>query len=150
MKWEVRAQHSFQGVELEFALEPPGSPDAGYFSGYSPRALPLLSAIAGSGIDPYPESDLAGFTDARVVWIAVRLSSHRVSGVAPRPAPAALRRTHPWLRDVRFFDQYFPARLEPRWAAVYDAHGVESDGPRARTSMFRVSVLARERPVVPS
>jgi hypothetical protein len=38
-------------------------------------------------------------------------------------APAALRKRFHWLRGVRFFDQFYPAGIEPTEISAYDRAG---------------------------
>jgi hypothetical protein len=112
--WRARAFRDGRGVTVAFP---------GHESGYLPGSVQRLSLFRDRRVDRFGEADVAGITAARVVWVELHFRGGRTLGIAPQPAPAALRRTHRWLRGVRFFDRFVPARWRPSWAAVYDARG---------------------------
>lgn len=113
-----------RAIEVHFSI---GGPDGtvGYFTAL-PRRLPsafVFTAITGSDIVDYPESDLSGVTRAKVTELVVKMSDGELLTVRPSPAPTEIRKRFPWLRGLRFFDVFFPADQRPRVVTALDRDG---------------------------
>ena len=131
--WRIRmGEETFSGkrprhyATLFFSI---GRPDdlneAGYFSTFPVlifRAF-VLSAVSGSQIDSFPESDTSGYVSRRAVRLVATMSEGPPLEFETQPAPAALRKRFPWLRGVRFFDQFYPDGIEPTELSAYDRDG---------------------------
>jgi hypothetical protein len=116
-----RTKTSPPGIRVHFSI---GDPDGtvGYFTSL-PRRLPpelVFTAIKGSGISDYPESDLSGVAQSRAVELVVKMSDGQFLTVRPTPAPPETRKRFPWLRGLRFFDVFFPSSQEPLKVTAFD------------------------------
>ena len=119
-----RTKTSPPGIRVHFSI---GTADSGigYFASL-PRKLPpelVFTATKGSGIDDYPESDLSGVTQGRVVELVVKMSDGQFLTVHPALAPPETRERFPWLRGLRFFDAFFPSSQEPLKVTAFDRAG---------------------------
>jgi hypothetical protein len=126
-------------AELEFSVHACGEySEAGYSSSFglpAPR-WPFLIADPGSEIDAYPESDLSGFTSNRVMRLGLRMSDGTTIDALPEPAPRRLFRQLPWLRRLRFFDQFFAAGIRPVAVTVFGRGGRALGSTRPRHGFF--------------
>jgi hypothetical protein len=84
----------------------------------------LLSAKTGVEIDRYPEGDFSGVTDGRVETLIVTMSEGEPLTIHPQLAPTGFRRNLPWLRGLRFFDEFYAAGRRPVAIAALDSEGV--------------------------
>jgi len=113
-------------AELSFSIHACGEySESGYSEGFRlpfTRA-PFLTAGTGTDIDSFPEGDLSGVTSREIASLKLKMSDGGTLSVHPRSAPHRLWRTLPWLRDLRFFDEYFPAGVKPREVVVLDRAG---------------------------
>jgi hypothetical protein len=120
----IRASHAcgFTEVDFDYAR---AFREAGYGTvlGDGLTRNTFFLGRIGEDMGPRHEFDLSGVASANVVWVALRLSGGRTVGLAPRAAPAALRRSRPWLRRLRFFDRFVPRGRRPRAVTLYDARG---------------------------
>ncbi len=90
--------------------------------------LPLIKdsffeANLGTDIDSYPESDLSGVTSRSVVKLVLGMSDGSLLSVYPSRAPRRTWQPLPWLRRLRFFDQFFPASTRPLEVTAFDRAG---------------------------
>jgi hypothetical protein len=143
-----------RGVEFHFDFGPPAFYDAGYFSG---MPLPVrgefaVRGVPGTGLSPYPESDLSGITGRGVVELVVKLSDGSMLEVHPDRARPALRARFPWLRGLGFYETFYPAGLEPRTVAALDARGRLIARSSARRAFYvnRRARLRLEDPRAPA
>lgn len=98
---------------------------AGYFT-YLPLPLHpefVFTANYGSEISDYPESDVSGVTRRRVWTLTVEMSDGGSVSVQPTLAPPRLLRRFKWLRQVRFYDAFFPASQLPARITALDRQG---------------------------
>jgi hypothetical protein len=113
-------------LEAHFSISPRGGfSGVGYFTG-APLPLPaefVFSALEGSGIDRYPESDLSGIARRKVVTLVIEMSDGETMMIHPRLSPPRVWRRFPWLAGVRFYDVFFPSRQESLVATAYDRDG---------------------------
>jgi hypothetical protein len=122
-------------AELEFSIHACGEySEAGYGVSFRLPApkWPFVLSVAGSELDDHPEADLSGFTSNRVLRMDLRMSDGTTIETAPRTAPPRLFSRLPWLRRLRFFDQFFPAGIRPVAATVYGRGGRELGSVRAK------------------
>jgi hypothetical protein len=99
--------------------------EAGYYSSFP---LPISRAFvfhanSGSDIDSFPESDTSGYASWRAVKMVATMSEGPSLTFETQVAPIALRKRFPWLRSLRFFDQFYPAGIEPTEISAYDRAG---------------------------
>jgi hypothetical protein len=123
-------------VTLGFSIGRPGElSEAGYFSSFPLLIFRgfVLSATSGSQIDSFPESDTSGYVSRRAVRLVATMSEGPPLEFETQLAPAALCKRFHWLRGLRFFDQFYPAGLEPTAISAYDSAGqlIERHPPRA-------------------
>ncbi len=115
-----------RSVVLEFSIGKPGEySEGGYFAGFPlpvPRSL-VFSAIPGSEFDSYPEGDVSGFAARRVVELVAKMSDGSRLVIETQTAPPRLAERFPWLRGLRFFDQFYPANIEPVEILAYGRSG---------------------------
>lgn len=129
--WQIEASHprtdslGRRGVEFLFDTQPPAASGSGYFKGMGlpiPKRF-IFSAIPGSELDPYPEADISGVTGSRVASLRVTMSSGEELLIEPQQASPRLRARFPWLRRLRFFDQFFAAGPRPLRMTALDGQG---------------------------
>jgi hypothetical protein len=99
--------------------------EAGYFSSFPLLIFRgfVLNATSGSQIDSFPEADTSGYVSRRAVKLVATMSEGPPLEFETQLAPAALRKRFPWLRGVRFFDQFYPDGIEPTELSAYDRAG---------------------------
>jgi hypothetical protein len=110
---------------LWFSIGDPHESEAGYFSTFPlpiPRAF-VFHANSGSDVDEFPESDTSGFANRRVASLVATMSDGSTLTFETQLPPKHLSDRHHWLRRVRFFDQFYPAGIEPTSIAAYDRAG---------------------------
>lgn len=113
-------------AEVAFSIHACGEySEAGYSMGF---LLPFatnsfLSANLGTDIDSYPESDLSGVTSRSIVKLTLTMSKGSPLSVYPSLAPRRMWRSLPWLRQLRFFAQFFPAGTAPLEVTAFDRAG---------------------------
>lgn len=83
----------------------------------------VFGAESRGEVDEYPESDISGFTAARVVELQVTMNDGEVLAVKPASAPPALRKRFPWLSGLRFFDVFYSQSKEPTLVTALDQSG---------------------------
>jgi hypothetical protein len=83
----------------------------------------VFSALTGSDIDPYPESDLSGIAARRVDKLVVRMSKGHRLRFHPRLAPERVRERFKWVRGLRFFDRFYSSDRRPLVVKALDAQG---------------------------
>lgn len=137
--WRVRmGEETFRAVKpdgtpgpkvkqatLWFSIGDPAESEAGYFSSFT---LPVpgefvFTATQGSDIDEFPESDTSGFANRRVARLTATMSDGSTLDIETQLPPKRLSDRHHWLRRVRFFDQFYPADLEPTSITAFDRAG---------------------------
>lgn len=114
-----------QTATLWFSIGDPAENDAGYFSSFPlpiPRAF-VFQGTKGSEIDDFPESDTSGMANRRVASLVATMSDDSTLEFETQLPPKRLSDRHHWLRRVRFFDQFYPAGIEPTSIAAYDRAG---------------------------
>ncbi len=113
-------------ADLFFSIGKRGeSNEAGYISSF-PLPIPrtfTFHANSGSDIDSFPESDTSGFAGRRVAKLVATMSEGPPVTFETHLAPTALSNRFHWLRRVRFFDQFYPAGIEPTEISAYDRAG---------------------------
>ena len=113
-------------ASLYFSLGRPGEEnEAGLYSSFPlpiSRAF-VFHATSGSDIDSFPESDSWGFASRRAAKLVAKMSEGPPLTFETQLAPTALSNRFHWLRGVRFFDQYYPAGIEPTEISAYDRAG---------------------------
>ena len=113
-------------ANLYFSLGNPSERnEAGLYSSFP---LPIshaftFHATSGSDIDSFPESDSCGFAARRVAKLVATMSEGPPLTFETQLAPTALSNRFHWLRGVRFFDQFYPAGIEPTEISAYDRAG---------------------------
>lgn len=83
----------------------------------------VFTANYGSEMSDYPESDVSGVTRRRVWTLTVEMSDGESINVQPTLAPPRLLRRFKWLRQVRFYDLFFPASQTPERITALDRQG---------------------------
>lgn len=113
-------------ANLYFSLGKPSEKnEAGLFSSFPlpiSRAF-VFHATSGSDIDSFPESDSCGFASRRASKLVATMSEGPPLTFKTQLAPSALSNRFHWLRRVRFFDQFYPAGVEPTEISAYDRAG---------------------------
>jgi hypothetical protein len=113
-------------ADLFFSIGKHGeSNGAGYFSSFPlplPRAF-TFHANSGSDLDAFPESDTSGFAGRRVAKLVATMSVGPPLTFETQLASASLSKRFHWLRRVRFFDQFYPAEVEPTEISAYTRAG---------------------------
>jgi hypothetical protein len=112
-------------ANLIFSIGSPSERNEGYGSSFPlpiPRAF-TLHANSGSDIDAFPESDTSGFAGCRVVKLVATMSEGSPLTFETQLPPTALSNRFHWLRRIRFFDQFYPAGIEPTEISAYDRAG---------------------------
>ena len=112
-------------ANLIFSIGTPNERNEGYGSSFPlpvPRAF-TFSANSGSEVDAFPEADTSGFASRRVVKLVATMSDGPPLTFETQLAPTALSNRFHWLRRVRFFDQFYPAEIEPTEISAYDRAG---------------------------
>ncbi len=126
-------------AELNFSTHACGEySESGYSTGFR---LPFtrdafFSADTGTQIDSHPEGDLSGVTSRGIVKLALKMSDGSTLSIYPRLAPRRLWRTLPWLRRLRFFDQYFQAGAKPQEVIAFDREGGVVGRGRSMQGLF--------------
>lgn len=94
----------------------------GYFTSF-PLPIPpsfVVDVTTGDGVYPELEADTSGFARARAVRLVLKMSAGPPIEIETQRAPEKLRARFPWLRGLVFFDQFYPAEVEP---LALDAYG---------------------------
>lgn len=113
-------------AELNFSVHACGeSSGSGYSQGFSLPVTrePFFSADSGAEIDAYAEGDLSGTTSRGIVRLALKMSDGSTLFAHPQLAPRRLLPSLPWLRRLRFFDQFFDAGSRPQEVIAFDRAG---------------------------
>jgi hypothetical protein len=130
--WRIKADqrpattYSPRSVEFEFIS---GNPDERNGFGYSSSMiLPIPSAFifratAGDGVYPEKEGDVSGLARPRAARLMAKMSDGTTIEIKTKRPPAKLRQRFPWLRDLVFFDQFYPADIEPLAITAYGRDG---------------------------
>jgi hypothetical protein len=110
---------------LWFSIGDPSENESGYFSSFP---IPILRSFVfhanrGSGVDDFPESDTSGYANRRVERLVATMSDGSSLTFETQVPPERLSDRHHWLRRLRFFDQFYPADIEPTSIAAYDRAG---------------------------
>lgn len=131
--WRITAATRTEGsmgpssAELTFSVHACGEySESGYGMGFSlpfTSRAPFFSADSGSEIDAYPEGDLSGVTSRGIVRLALKMSDGSTIFAQPQLAPRRLWSSLPWVRRLRFFDQFFAADLRPLEVVAFDRAG---------------------------
>jgi hypothetical protein len=114
-----------RGATHWFSIGGPSESGAGYFSSFSlpiPRSF-VFDANQGSDVDDFPESDTSGFANRRVARLVATMSDGSTLTFETQLPPERLSDRHHWLRRLRFFDQFYPAEIDPVSIAAYDRAG---------------------------
>lgn len=114
-----------QWATLWFSIGNPAQNEAGYFSSF-PLPIPrtfVFHGIKGGDFDEFPESDTSGMANRRVAKLVATMSDSTTLEFETQLPPKRLSDRHHWLRRVRFFDQFYPAGIEPTSIAAYDRAG---------------------------
>lgn len=129
--WRIKADEqpattSPRSAIFEFvAGDPNESNDFGYFSGMSlpiPHAF-VFHANSGDGVYPESEGDVSGFATPRAARLVAKMSDGSAIDIETKQPPAKLRQRFPWLRGLVFFDQFYPADIEPLAITAYGRDG---------------------------
>lgn len=83
----------------------------------------VMSATMGLEVTPYPESDFNGVVAHDIATLQVGMSDDSTLTIQPEFAPSQIRDRFPWLRGLRFFDEFFPAGPRPEVVTALDAAG---------------------------
>jgi len=130
--WRIKADESPatayapRSVEFEFIS---GDPDERNGFGYSSgMGLPIPPAFvfhanSGDGVYPEMEGDVSGFARRRAVRLVAKMSDGSSIEIETQRPPTKLRRRFPWLRGLAFFDQFYPAAVEPVTVIAYGRDG---------------------------
>lgn len=114
-------------AELKFTVRACGEHGgSGYGMGFAlplTSRRPFFSADSGSEIDAYPEGDLSGITSRGIVKLALKMSDGSTLFAHPQLAPRRLWSSLPWVRHLRFFDQFFAADSRPLKVIAFDQTG---------------------------
>lgn len=109
---------------MEFSL--PGAVNWGSSTGI-PAGGHLLSSYTISASDNLQEDGawraFSGFVAGDVAEVTATLSNGKRLSFKPRSAPAPLRRKVVWLRNVRYFVQYYPPTGFVTSASLFSASG---------------------------
>jgi hypothetical protein len=112
-------------ANLSFSIGTPDERNEGYGSSFPlpiPRAF-TFHANSGSEVDSFPEADTSGLASRRVTRLVATMSEGPPLTFETQLAPTALANRFHWLRGVRFFDQFYPAGIEPTEISAYDRAG---------------------------
>jgi hypothetical protein len=113
-------------ANLYFSLGRPSEEnEAGLYSSFP---LPIsraftFHATSGSDIDAFPESDSCGVASRRTAKLVATMSEGPPLTFETQLAPTSLSNRFHWLRRLRFFDQFYPAGIEPTEISAYDQAG---------------------------
>ena len=105
--------------------DPDDSNGSGYFSSIGlpiSRAL-VFHAVSGSGVYPELEGDVSGFAQGRAARLVAKMTDGSFVEIETHRAPKKLHRRFPWLRGLVFFDQFYPAAIEPVEITAYGRDG---------------------------
>jgi len=122
--------------------------EAGYLVGLPlpvPRSF-VFTADTGTEVDPYPEGDLSGVTSRRAVTLVVTMDGGATQTIAPRLAPRRLWKRLPWLRGLRFFDEFHPAGERPQILTAYDLAGDVLARRSSNHGLFHATAAVRLTP----
>jgi hypothetical protein len=123
---EPSAHATLRYATIFFSIGKPGEfNESGYFSSL-PLPIPktfAFHATSGSDVDAFPEADTSGFANRRAVRLVAKMSEGPLLTFETSLPPAALCKRFHWLRRLRFFDQYYPAGMEPLEISAYDRAG---------------------------
>lgn len=126
-----------RSIEFYFSVGSLGGYEhVGFFKG---MAFPIanrfvLSANAGS--DVLGDNDLSGVAGRRAATLVVGLSTGERLHIAPQLAPEKLRLRFPWLRGLRFFDEFFSRDARPLWVKAFDEGGRSLGGAKSDRGGF--------------
>jgi hypothetical protein len=129
--WRIKADQrpvttSPRSVEFEFIS---GDPDERNGFGYlTSMSLPIppafvFQATSGDGVYPEKEGDVSGIGRPRAARLVAQMSDGSAIQIETVRPPAKLRRRFPWLRGLVFFDQFYPADIEPLAITAYGRDG---------------------------
>lgn len=128
--WRIRAgEETFGDIRqatFHFSVGTPSEPnDAGYFS---TLRLPIdrrfvITGVPGSGTDPELEGDISGIASRRATRLVATMSKGPQLEIETQIAPLGLRKRHPWLRGLEFFDQWYPSEMEVKRVTAYGRSG---------------------------
>ena len=130
--WRIKADqqpataYSPRFVEFEFIA---GDPDERNGFGYSMgMSLPIppafvFHASSGDGVYPEKEGDVSGIARPRATRLVAKMSDGNAIEIATQRPPERLRQRFPWLRGLVFFDQFYPADIEPLAITAYGRDG---------------------------
>lgn len=115
--WNVQAfEYSKGEFQMEFYYRWNGELQGEYGFGvgsFPRRGIPLIDGTQGSGYGPANESDFAGIVSWRTKEIVIVMESGTRIRVKPLVAPLELRNRWPWIKSLRFYDQFFAGTEEP-------------------------------------
>lgn len=83
----------------------------------------VLHGTFGEEVDQYPESDFSGVAEWRVAGVEMTMSDGSIVVMQPVFAPKRLRERFPWLRGLRFFDQFFRTGIWPEVVTAFNRGG---------------------------
>jgi len=130
--WRIKADQeagtagSPRSALLEFTSgDPDESNGLGYFSHFSLPIPPafVFHAISGSGVYPELEGEVSGFARPRATRLVAKMSDGSLVEIETQRPPEKLRKRFPWLRGLVFFDQFYPAAIEPVAITAYGRDG---------------------------
>ncbi len=117
--------YSPRSIEFEFISGDPNERNGlGYSLGMGlpiPKAF-VFRATSGDGVYPEREGDVSGVARPRVRLVAKMTDGSAIEIETQQP-PAKLRQRFPWLRGLVFFDQFYPADIEPLAITAYGRDG---------------------------
>ena len=111
VSWKAMAvRHGPGNFSIEFRYSWNGEEQSDYgfgTGGFPNRSYPLVSGVPGSGIGPEGESDIAGVVSWRTKELVIVMKSGKRIRFKPVAAPLKLRQRWPWIKALRFYDQFF-------------------------------------------
>lgn len=130
--WRIKADErpasatSPRHAEFHFSAGPAGESNGlGYF-GSTPLPIPsafIFHALSGDGVYPELEGDVSGYARRTAVRLVAKMSAGSPIEIETQRPPASLRKRFPWLRGLVFFDQFYPADVEPVAITAYGRDG---------------------------
>jgi hypothetical protein len=113
-------------AQFHFSAGPAGESNGlGYFSSMPLPIFPafVFHAVSGNGVYPDLEGDVSGYARRRAVRLVARMSAGTPIEIETQRPPANLSKRFPWLRGLVFFDQFYPADVEPVAITAYGRDG---------------------------